>query len=115
MTLARQPAVLTQACRALGALALLPQNRTRIAAAGGIGALVKLLAAARPPPLASGADAFTENSNTERREDLRVTETVQETALAALTNLTRSCLCPSISHIYSSQKNLGNHQKQTDS
>mmetsp|Transcript_2410 Transcript_2410/g.7981 ORF Transcript_2410/g.7981 Transcript_2410/m.7981 type:complete len:623 (-) Transcript_2410:60-1928(-) len=90
MTLARQPAVLTQACRALGALALLPQNRTRIAAAGGIGALVKLLAAARPPPLASGADAFTDNSNSERREDLRVTETVQETALAALTNLTKS-------------------------
>ena len=91
MDIAQQPAVLAQACRALGALALLPQNRTRIAAAGGIGTLVKLLAAARPPPMSNvanpvGTKTLLDGPGIEK-EDLRVTESVQETALAALTNL----------------------------
>lgn len=99
MTTARQPAVLSQACRALSALALLPQNRTRIAAANGISTLVGLLTAARPPPIAivqlvndtddgSFASTDTYKDPNGGLEDLRVTESVQEAALAAFTNLT---------------------------
>lgn len=88
--------MLSQACRALGALALLPENRTRIAAASGISILVKLLGTARPPPLAAAsinddsscASVDTYKDTPGDLEDLRVTESVQEAALAAFTNLT---------------------------
>ena len=96
LTTARQSAVLSQACRALGALALLPENRMRIAAASGVSVLVTLLGKARPPPMTVTANSTDDSSYISadtydpsgKLEDLRVTESVQEAALAAFTNLT---------------------------
>lgn len=73
----QQPAVLSQACRALSALALLPVNRTRIAKANGVAIIVSLLSQVWSP----SADAD---------QKLFVTELVQECALAACTNIVHS-------------------------
>ena len=87
--------MLSQACHAIGALALLAENRILIAAANGISILVKLLSMARPPPIlaADAANDLVCASSVYRvpkdaNEDLRVTEAVQEAALVAFTNLT---------------------------
>ncbi|KAJ8598928.1 hypothetical protein CTAYLR_009836 [Chrysophaeum taylorii] len=87
---ASQPPVLTHACRAIAALALDAPNRVRIAAAGGIGALVKLIEHARPPTLGARKDFASEEAEllSSRDDGVVITELVQEAALAALTNIT---------------------------
>ena len=85
MTIAQQPIVLSQACRALGALAILPANRARIAAANGVRILVGLLGHGRL--LSPASESISSRSTSHEFEDIRTNELVQEAALAALTNI----------------------------
>ena len=87
MSIAQQPAILTQACHALSALALLPENKTRIAEVNGIHVLLALLADSRPPQIDGSGDGSRAEALVARR-DQKITESVQEAALAAVTNLT---------------------------
>jgi len=73
--------VLSQGCRALGVLALSPENRTRIAAANGIKILVHILQQAQTK-IMPGVP-----SNTNRTLNPCVSELVQEAALVAFANL----------------------------
>ena len=81
MTIAQQPIVLSQACRALGALAILPANRARIAAANGVRILVGLLGHGRL--LSPASESISSRSTSHEFEDIRTNELVQEAALAA--------------------------------
>lgn len=73
----QQCTVLSLACRALSALALQPENRTRIAEAKGLRVLVNLLRRAWSPSQVMDQRPF-------------ISESVQEAALAACTNLLHS-------------------------
>mmetsp|Transcript_11155 Transcript_11155/g.33664 ORF Transcript_11155/g.33664 Transcript_11155/m.33664 type:complete len:115 (-) Transcript_11155:1178-1522(-) len=77
-------AVLTQACLALGALALHPNNKTQIAEVNGINVLIKLLAASQPGITSELKSCQTA---TDKNHDSRVGESVQEAALVACTNV----------------------------
>ncbi|KAJ1457078.1 armadillo-type protein [Pelagophyceae sp. CCMP2097] len=91
ITVARQPAVLSHACRVVAAVALVPAHRIVFAAENALGALCDLLRKALPPPLnrGSGGDgAATPPKPPESFQGARVTESVQCAALQAITNIT---------------------------
>lgn len=82
MRIVQHPTVLAQACRTLSTLSLLPQNRQQIANSKGISILVRLLASSQLSPIPGDCCLSAEFNG------LRVNESIQESALAAFTNLT---------------------------
>lgn len=84
MRIVQHPTVLVQACRTLSTLSLLPQNRQQIANSKGISILVRLLASSQLSPIPGDCCLSAEFNG------LRVNESIQESALAAFTNLTNS-------------------------
>lgn len=79
--LGHHPAVLTQACLALGALALLPHNRILIAEANGVNILIRLLAVFQK------SGRVSDESDSCSFKASGASESIQGAALVACTNL----------------------------